>query len=107
MTAAVVLLALLAAQQPDAPLAEARRLINAGEPARAIERLKTITTDQDPALQLQVALLLGVAHYQSDDPAKAVEVLTPIVDRLPRDSIERREAEQVLGLAAVVVGRYA
>ena len=34
-------------------------------------------------------------------------MLTPIVDRLPRDSIERREAEQVLGLAAVVVGRYA
>ena len=48
-----------------------------------------------------------MAHYHADDPAKAVEVLTPIVDRLPRDSIERREAEQVLGLAAVVVGRYA
>ena len=82
-------------------LAEARRLINAGQPARAIEQLKTIAADQDPAVQLQAGLLLGVAHYHADDPAKAVEVLTPIVDRLPRDSIERREAEQVLGLAAV------
>jgi tetratricopeptide (TPR) repeat protein len=69
--------------------------------------LKTIAGDQVPAVQLQAGLLLGVAHYHADDPAKAIEVLTPIVDRLPRDSIERREAEQVLGLAAVVVGRYA
>jgi tetratricopeptide (TPR) repeat protein len=94
-------------QTAAATLAEARRLINAGQPARAIEQLKTIAGDQDPAVQLQAGLLLGVAHYHADDPAKAVEALTPIVDRLPRDSIERREAEQVLGLAAVVVGRYA
>jgi tetratricopeptide (TPR) repeat protein len=89
------------------PLTEARRLINAGQPAQAIEQLKTVASDQDPAVRLQAALLLGVAHYHADDPARAVEVLAPIVDRLPRDSLEKREAEQVLGLAAVVVGRYA
>ena len=104
---AVLLVTLWEPQAAAAPLVEARRLINAGQPARAIEQLKAIAADQDPAVQLQAGLLLGVAHYQADDPAKAVEVLTPIVDRLPRDSIERREAEQVLGLAAVVVGRYA
>lgn len=100
--------ALWASQTPaTATLAEARRLINAGQAAKAIEQLKAVAADQDSAVELQTALLLGVAYYQADDPAKAVEVLTPIVDRLKSDSIERREAEQVLGLAAVVVGRYA
>ena len=51
------------------------------------------------ALQPQIDLLLGVAYYHADDPAKAIELLAPIVDRLPRRSLERREAEQVLGLA--------
>ena len=104
---AVLVVTLWTPQTAATTLAEARRLINAGQPAQAIEQLKTIAGDQDPAVRLQASLLLGVAHYHADDPAKAVEVLTPIVDRLPRDSIERREAEQVLGLAAVVVGRYA
>ena len=108
MIALAVLVVTLATPQTAATtLAEARRLINAGQPAKAIEQLKTIAADQDPAVQLQAGLLLGVAHYHADDPAKAVEVLTPVVDRLPRDSIERREAEQVLGLAAVLVGKYA
>ena len=104
---AVLVVTLWTPQTGATTLAEARRLINAGQPAQAIEQLKTIAGDQDPAVRLQASLLLGVAHYHADDPAKAVELLTPIVDRLPRDSIERREAEQVLGLAAVVVGRYA
>ena len=104
---AVLVVTLWMPQTAATTLAEARRLINAGQPAQAIEQLKTIAGDQDQAVQLQASLLLGIAHYHADDPAKAVEVLTPIVDRLPRDSIERREAEQVLGLAAVVAGRYA
>ena len=109
MTALAVLVVMLWTPQAAATttLAEARRLINAGQPARAIEQLKAIAGDQDPAVQLQAGLLLGVAHYHADDPARAVEVLTPIVDKLQRDSIERREGEQVLGLAAVVVGRFA
>jgi tetratricopeptide (TPR) repeat protein len=108
MTVLAILVVMLWTPQAGATtLAEARRLINAGQPARAIEQLKTIASNQDPAVRLQAALLLGVAHYHADDPARAVEVLTPIVDQLPRDSIERREAEQVLGLAAVVVGRFA
>jgi tetratricopeptide (TPR) repeat protein len=112
MTGILLLAAVLGVQQSaattaTATLTEARRLINAGEPARAIEQLKTIATDRDPELQLQVRLLLGVAHYHAGEPARTVEILVPIVDRLPADSIERREAEQVLGLAAVVAGRYA
>jgi tetratricopeptide (TPR) repeat protein len=108
MTAAVVLAVMLwTAQSAATTLAEARRLINAGQPARAIEQLQAVTGDQDPAVRLQASLLLGVALYHTDDPARAVEVLAPVVDRLPPDSIERREAQQVLGLAAVVAGRFA
>ena len=69
---AVLVATLWTPQTAATTLAEARRLINAGQPTQAIEQLKTIAADQDPAV-----------------------------------SIERREAEQVLGLAAVVVGRYA
>jgi tetratricopeptide (TPR) repeat protein len=108
MTAAVVLVVMLWTPQAAATtLAEARRLINAGQPARAIEQLKTIAGDQDPAVRLQASLLLGVAFYHADDPVSAVEVLAPVVDRLPADSLERKEAQQVLGLAAVVAGRFA
>ena len=94
-----------APQSPD--LAEARRLINAGEPSRALEQLRQLNGSGDAGRDTQIALLQGLAHYHAGDPAKAVEVLGPIVDRLPADSIERREAEQVLGLAALVLGRYA
>ncbi len=90
---------------PD--LADVRRLINAGEPRKALETLKAWPSETDSARQAQVALLLGVAHYHADDPAKAVEALAPIVDALSADSIERREAEQILGLALFVTGRFA
>jgi tetratricopeptide (TPR) repeat protein len=87
-------------------LAEVRRLINAGNPKKALERLAALPSSEAKA-ELQVALLRGVALYHADQPAVAVEVLLPIVDRLPGASIERREAEQVLGLALFVIGRYA
>jgi tetratricopeptide (TPR) repeat protein len=107
-TALAVLVVMLSTPQAAATtLAEARRLINAGQPVQAIEKLKAIDGDQDAATRLQVGLLLGVAHYHANEPARAVEVLGPIVDRLPPDSIERREAEQVFGLAAVLTGRFA
>jgi tetratricopeptide (TPR) repeat protein len=89
------------------PLSEARQLINAGEPRKAVDLLQPLTTTADPALRRQIDLLLGVAYYHADEPAKAVEVLAPIADRFPPDSIERREADQILGLAAVVTGRFA
>ena len=108
MIGALALIAALIAVQDSAPaLAEARRLINEGQPRQAIERLEAVKAEGDPALQAQTGLLLGVAYYHADDPARAVEVLLPIVDRLPPDSVARREADQVLGLAAVVAGRFA
>ncbi|MGH9373858.1 MAG: tetratricopeptide repeat protein [Vicinamibacterales bacterium] len=89
------------------PLAEVRRLINAGEAKKALKELQALTPETEPGRRAQIALLYGVAYYHADNPAKAVETLTPLLDQLPADSIERREAEQVLGLALFVTGQFA
>jgi len=54
-----------------------------------------------------VIYLRGLAFYHADDHAKAIELLAPIVAKLDADSLERREAEQVLGLALYAAGRLA
>lgn len=96
-------------QQVDATAAliEARRLIDAGEPRQAVDVLKTLAAEPGSSTEARIAHLLGVAHYHGGDANRAVETLTPIVDRLPEGSIERREAEQVLGLSAFLAGRFA
>ena len=48
-----------------------------------------------------------MAYYHADEPAKAVELSRPLSIACQPSSLERREAEQVLGLAAVVIGRFA
>jgi tetratricopeptide (TPR) repeat protein len=97
-----------AAQQSQTNLlAEARRLIDTGEARAAVAKLRELPADADSGRQAQVAHLLGVAYYHADEPAKAVETLGPVIDRLPADSTERREAEQILGLASFVLGRFA
>jgi tetratricopeptide (TPR) repeat protein len=106
----VLVVALLQSGQPAVPvtdLTEVRRMINAGEPQKAIERLQPLSGDADGARQLQIALLLGVAYYHADQPAKAAATLAAVVDRLPADSLERREADQILGLSLVITGRFA
>jgi tetratricopeptide (TPR) repeat protein len=102
-----LLLALSLPQAGESTLSAARRLINEGQPRKAIEQLESLRAGADAALQMQIDLLLGVAYYHADDPARAVELLAPVVDRLPADSVSRREAEQVLGLSAVVIGKFA
>ena len=96
----------LAQSASVASLAEARRLINAGDPQQAIRQLEPLSAGAEAASQPQIAHLLGVAYYHADEPLKAIDTLSAVVDRLPVDSIERREAEQVLGLASFLAGRY-
>jgi tetratricopeptide (TPR) repeat protein len=84
-------------------LADARTLIDAGRPAAAIDRLRALDNQTDP----RVAELLGVAYYHANDAARAIATLTPIIDRLAADSLERREAVQVLGLAHFLAGHLA
>src|SRR3989442_15944454 len=89
---ALVLVAALSASPPAdvAPaLAEARALLNRGQPAAAIQKLLPLDR-QDP----RVAQLLGVAYYHTDDHARAVELLTPVAGKLEAGSPGQREAQQ-------------
>jgi tetratricopeptide (TPR) repeat protein len=81
-------------------ISEIRRLIHAGQIGKAEARLKTA----DPSEPL-VGYLRGLARYHDDDHLQAIELLTPAVPRLPAASLERREAEQVLGLSLYAAGR--
>jgi tetratricopeptide (TPR) repeat protein len=93
------------AQAPDrdAALADARKLIDAGQPQAAIETLRALGAAADA----RAVELLGVAYYHAGDAARAIEQLQPILPRLARDSPERREAVQVLGLSHYLAGHIA
>jgi tetratricopeptide (TPR) repeat protein len=90
-----------AVPQTDAAVAEARRLIDAGDARSAVQKLAALPSEPG------VAHLLGVAYYHADEPLKAIETLAAVVERLPADSLQRREAVQVLGLASFAAGRFA
>ena len=89
---------------PDAAnvMAAARTLIDQGRAQDALQKLAGL----DPAAP-RVSYLQGVAHYHADDYVKAIEKLTPVVDKLAEGTIERREAVQVLGLSLYLAGRLA
>src|SRR5258705_119986 len=74
-----------------AALAEARTLINEGNPAAAVAKLRALPSSGD----VRIAQLLGVAYYHTNDHPHAIELLTPIIDKLPPDSLQQREAVQV------------
>lgn len=93
------------AQEPDAvasTLTAARALLEQGQAAAAVQKLKAL----DPA-DPRVAQALGVAYYHADDPLHAIDLLAPAVAKLAPDSLERREAEQVLGLSLYIAQRLA
>ena len=48
-----------------------------------------------------------MALYHADRRREAIDVLERVRPRLPEGSIERREAEQVLGLSLFLEGRFA
>jgi tetratricopeptide (TPR) repeat protein len=96
----------VAQEQPevtDKTLVEARALINGGAPQAAIAKLQSSAKIKDP----RVAQLLGVAYYHANDLARAIETLAPIIEQLPQNSAERREAAQVLGLSRYLAGHIA
>jgi len=89
--------------QAAAVLVEARKLVDAGQPRAAIDKLNALGDAANPL----VAELLGVAYFHANDPARAIEHLTPVVTRLAPGSLERREAVQVLGLSHYLAGHLA
>ena len=107
MRALVLALMLQAPSAPvgpsDAILAEARALIDAGNPAAAALKLRAL----DPAARPRVAHLLGVAYYHAGDPARAIAQLAAVLPKLTEGSLERREAVQVLGLSHYLAGHIA
>ena len=82
-------------------LVEARRLISAGKPREAVARLETLDRKMP-----EVRHLLGVALYHADDHLRAIELLNGVRKELPMDSLERREAGQVLGLCYYLTGKF-
>jgi tetratricopeptide (TPR) repeat protein len=81
-------------------LRAARTLIDEGRPALAIEKLQALGASSDPS----IAHMLGVAFYHANQPVKAIELLGPVLEKLPEGSLERREATQVLGLSRYLAG---
>lgn len=88
---------------PDAETVSAiRRLIDEGQPAQAIERLQKLDVTHPT-----VAHLLAVAYYHADDHLKAIDLLSGNIAKIADGSLERREAEQILGLSLYAAGRLA
>jgi tetratricopeptide (TPR) repeat protein len=84
-------------------LAEARKLIDGGQARAAVEKLEAADGRGTPLVEE----LLGVAYYHANDASRAIDHLTPIVERLAPGSLERREAVQVLGLSHYLAGHLA
>jgi tetratricopeptide (TPR) repeat protein len=91
------------ARVPDAAtVASIRELIQTGQIAQARQRMQAFDA-ADP----RTAYLRGLAEYHEDNHQEAIETLLPIASKLPPGTLERREAEQVLGLSLYAAGRLA
>jgi len=84
-------------------LTEARAMINEGNAKAAVAKLQSLPDVKE----IRVAQLLGVAYYHAGDLPRAIETLSPIIDKLPPDSAQRREAVQTLGLSHYLAGHVA
>ena len=84
-------------------LEEVRALINAGNTAAALAKLQALSKSAD----IYVTQLFGVAYYTANDHPHAIEKLAAIVEKLPKDSSEWREAIQLLGLSHYILGHLA
>ena len=86
---------------PDAAaVATLRELIQTGRTPEAEEQLKRFDSSAPVVVYLR-----GLALYHADEHTKAIATLLPIVSQLGSGSLERRETEQVLGLALYAAGR--
>ena len=77
LSAVALSIALASTQDAPAPadLVAVRRLINSGEPHKALECLEGDPPDQGSSAQARIELLRGVSHYQAGDPARAAGAL--------------------------------
>jgi tetratricopeptide (TPR) repeat protein len=91
------------ARVPDAAtVASLHELIQTGRTEEAQEQLKRFDSTAPVVVYLR-----GLGLYHADEHTKAIETLLPVVSQLESGSLERRETEQVLGLALYATGRLA
>jgi tetratricopeptide (TPR) repeat protein len=85
----------------DNVLTEARALLHQGKAKEAIAKLQALPADA------RTQQLLGIAYFRANDHVKAIATLTPLAEALPKDSVERKETIQSLGMAHYVLGHLA
>lgn len=88
--------------EPADPVAEVRRLIDAGRAGDAVSQLGGAPAEGDPRRQFA----LGLALYHAGDAARAI----PLLDQsrmVLAEGAERAEATEVLGLSLMLAGRAA
>jgi tetratricopeptide (TPR) repeat protein len=83
-------------------IAEARRLVDAGSPQAALDRLGPSADEDDP----RVLHIRGLALYHLGDAARAIPLLERASRHLPLEG-DRDHAIEVLGLSLMLEGRAA
>src|ERR1051325_10815735 len=101
---ACLLLALApsAAQTQPASVEQAEAMLRAGKIDDALRTLASVARTE--ANQAQVNHLSGLAYYQKNDYARAVEYLSLSVKATPETSQQYRQAVQLLGLSHYLLG---
>jgi len=89
-------------QSPPAPVEQAEALLREGKVDAALQALAAIARTE--ANQAQVNHLMGLAYYQKNDYARAVEHLSLSMKVTPETSQQYRQAVQLLGLSHYLLG---
>jgi protein O-GlcNAc transferase len=85
-------------------IAEARALLEAGKIDAAIEALTNAAKSKP--VSPQIDYLLGLAYHRKRDYLRAVEHLSAVIQSLPENGLEYRQAIQILGLSHYLLGHY-
>jgi tetratricopeptide (TPR) repeat protein len=90
------------AQSQPSAVEQAEALLRAGKADAALQMLTPIARTETN--QAQVDHLLGLAYYQKNDYARAVEYLSLSVKVAPESGQQYRQAVQLLGLSHYLLG---
>lgn len=93
-----------AAPAIDSKVAEAQRLLQAGQADAAIAVLSALSGNGSTAATINH--LLGLAYYQKNDYAHAIEYLSRSLSQTAVDSKQRRQSVQLLGMAHFFLNHY-
>ena len=97
-----IALAVVNVQGQTATIEQAQALLSAGKVDAAIDILKAIPKSE--STEPKINHLMGLAHYQKNDYARAVEYLSIAVKQVGQGSKQYQQAAQFLGLAHYRLG---